>query len=171
MFLGLGSFLVIGFNNEGKSLYSFSGFTMGTTYEIQFVAASSSEDVPAIKSQIAALLQRLDREVFSTYSPRSELTALNEAPVGVLFNGSDDLIKVLKLSEQIRQTTGGAFDITISPLVNLWGFGSQSEELVNKIPSQADIADAKAKMGAESIVIYEDRSAILKAKDIQIDLN
>ena len=171
MFLGIGLFLVIGFNREEKSLYSLSGFTMGTTYEIQFVAASSSDDVPAIKGQIAALLQRLDREVFSTYSPRSELTALNEAPVGVLFNGSDDLIKVLKLSEEIRQTTGGAFDITISPLVNLWGFGSQSEELVNKIPSQADIADAKAKMGAESIVIYEDRSAILKAKDIQIDLS
>ena len=39
--VGFGLFLVIGFNNEEKKLYSFSGFTMGTTYEIQFAAASS----------------------------------------------------------------------------------------------------------------------------------
>ena len=171
MLLALGLFFAIGFSGEKKILYSFSGFTMGTSYEIQFSAAPPSVDALVIEKQTAELLAHLDREVFSTYSPSSELTALNESPVDVLFNASSDLIEVLKLSEEIRQTTGGAFDITISPLVNLWGFGSQSDKLIDKIPSLADIIDAKSKMGAESILIYEDRSAILKTKNIQIDLS
>ena len=169
--LTLGLFLAVGFYSEEKNLYSFSGFTMGTTFAIQFVAVSSSLDVLAIEEQTAELLQELDREVFSTYSPSSELTALNETPVDVPFNSSHDLIEVLKLSDEIRQITDGAFDITISPLVNLWGFGSKSDELIDRIPSRVDIADAKSKMGAESIIIYENRSEIVKTKDVQIDLS
>ena len=169
--LALGLFLAVGFYSEEKNLYSFSGFTMGTTFAIQFVTVSSSLDVLAIEEQTAELLQELYREVFSTYSSSSELTALNQNPVDVPFNSSHDLIEVLKLSEEIRQITDGAFDITISPLVNLWGFGSESDELIDRIPSSADIADAKSKMGAENIIIYEDRSEIVKTKDVQIDLS
>ena len=74
---------------------------MGTSYDIQFVASPSSVDAQLAESKVAALLRRLDREVFSTYSKNSELTALNETPVGTVFRASDDLIKVLQLSDEI----------------------------------------------------------------------
>ena len=94
----LACFIVVGVNKEQKSLYQFSGYTMGTSYDVQFVASPSSIDAQLVESNVAALLRRLDREVFSTYSENSELTALNETPVGTVFTASDDLIKVLQLS-------------------------------------------------------------------------
>ena len=167
----LGCFIVAGVNREQKSLYQFSGYTMGTSYDIQFLASPSSGDAQLAESKVAALLQRLDREVFSTYSKSSELTALNETPVGTVFTASDDLIKVLLLSDEIRKLTLGAFDITIGPLVDLWGFGSESDLPFGQLPTQEEIRDAKSRMGAENLVINQAKMEIVKKKDIQIDLS
>ena len=167
----LACFIVVGVNKEQKSLYQFSGYTMGTSYDIQFVASPSSADAQLVESKVAALLRRLDREVFSTYSKNSELTALNETPVGTVFTASDDLIKVLQLSDEIRKLTLGAFDITVGPLVDLWGFGSESDLPFGQLPTQEEIRDAKSRMGAENLVINQAKMEIIKKKAIQIDLS
>ena len=167
----LACFIVLGVNKEQKSLYQFSGYTMGTSYDIQFVASPSSADAQLAESKVAALLRRLDREVFSTYSKNSELTALNETPVGTVFSASDDLIKVLQLSDEIRKLTLGAFDITVGPLVDLWGFGSKSDLPFGQLPTLEEIRDAKSRMGAENLVIDQAKMEIIKKKDIQIDLS
>ena len=158
----LACFIVLGVNKEQKSLYQFSGYTMGTSYDIQFVASPSSADAQLAESKVAALLRRLDREVFSTYSRDSELTALNETPVGTAFTGSDELIKVLQLSDEIRKLTLGAFDITVGPLVDLWGFGSKSDLPFGQLPSPEEIRDAKSRMGAENLVIDQAKLEIIK---------
>ena len=167
----LACFIVVGVNKEQKSLYQFSGYTMGTSYDVQFVASPSSIDAQLVESNVAALLRRLDREVFSTYSENSELTALNETPVGTVFTASDDLIKVLQLSDEIRKLTLGAFDITVGPLVDLWGFGSESDLPFGQLPTQEEIRDAKSRMGAENLVINQAKMEIIKKKAIQIDLS
>ena len=167
----LACFIVVGVNKEQKSLYQFSGNTMGTSYDVQFVASPSSIDAQLVESNVAALLGRLDREVFSTYSENSELTALNETPVGTVFTASDDLIKVLQLSDEIRKLTLGAFDITVGPLVDLWGFGSESDLPFGQLPTQEEIRDAKSRMGAENLVINQTKMEIIKKKAIQIDLS
>ena len=164
-------FIVVGFNKEQKSLYRFSGYTMGTSYDIQFIASSSSVNAQLAENEVAALLRRLDREVFSTYSESSELTALNQTPVGDIFIASDDLIEVLRLSDEIRKLTLGAFDITVGPLVDLWGFGSESDLPFGEVPTQEEIRDAKSRVGAESLVINQSKMEIVKKKDIQIDLS
>ena len=167
----LGCFIAIGLNNEKKSLYQFSGYTMGTSYDIQFVASPSSVDAHLLESEVAALLRHLDREVFSTYSKNSELTALNETPVGTVFPASDDLIEVLQLSDEIRKLTLGAFDITVGPLVNLWGFGAEPDLPFGEVPSQEQIKDAKSRMGADNLVINKRTAELIKKRDIQIDLS
>ena len=167
----LACFIVVGVNKEQKSLYQFSGYTMGTSYDVQFVASPSSIAAQLVESNVTALLRRLDREVFSTYSENSELTALNETPVGTVFTASDDLIKVLQLSDEIRKLTLGAFDITIGPLVDLWGFGSESDLPFGQLPTQEEIRDAKSRMGAENLVINQAKMEIIKKKAIQIDLS
>ena len=167
----LACFIVVGVNKDRKSLYQFSGYTMGTSYDIQFVAPITSVDAQLIESEVAALLRRLDREVFSTYSENSELTALNETPVGNVFTASEDLIKVLQLSDEIRKLTLGAFDITVGPLVDLWGFGSDSDLPFEELPTREEIRDAKSRIGAESLVINQTKMEIVKKKDIQIDLS
>lgn len=167
----LACFIVVGVNKEQKSLYQFSGYTMGTSYDIQFVASSSSVDAQLVESKVAALLWRLDREVFSTYSKNSELTALNQTPVGTVFTSSDDLIEVLQLSNEIRKLTLGAFDITVGPLVKLWGFGAEPDLPFGELPSQEEISDVKSRIGAENLVINQTKMEVVKKKDIQIDLS
>ena len=167
----LACFIVIAVNREQKSLYQFSGYTMGTSYDIQFVASPSSVDAQLVESEVAALLRRLDREIFSTYSKNSELTALNETPVDTIFPASDDLIEVLQLSNEIRKLTLGAFDITVGPLVDLWGFGSEPDLPFGKLPSEEQIKDAKTRMGAESLIIDKTKMQLIKKRDIQIDLS
>ena len=161
-------FVVFGLDLDRATLQRFSGFTMGTSYEIQIITDSNSIDIRTVEENVAGLLRRLDREIFSTYSPTSELTQLNMTPATEVFSASRELIEVLVLSEEIRGLTDGAFDISISPLVNLWGFGAQSERIVSKLPTQLEIDDAMARMGAEYLVINESNLEVVKTKDIQI---
>ena len=164
-------FVVFGLDLDRATLQRFSGFTMGTSYEIQLVTDRNSIDIKTVEENVADLLRRLDREIFSTYSPTSELTQLNMTPVTEVFSASRELIEVLVLSEEIRALTDGAFDISINPLVNLWGFGAQSERIVSRLPTQLEIDDAMARMGAEYLVINESNLEVVKTKDIQIDLS
>ena len=91
--------------------------------------------------------------------------------MGTVFTASDDLIKVLQLSDEIRKLTLGAFDITVGPLVDLWGFGSKSDLPFGQLPSPEEIRGAKSRMGAENLVIDQAKMEIIKKKDIQIDLS
>ncbi len=81
------------------------------------------------------------------------------------------MIKVLQLSDEIRKLTLGAFDITVGPLVDLWGFGSEPDLPFGQLPTLEEIRDAKSRMGAENLVINQAKMEIIKKKAIQIDLS
>ena len=108
---------------EGAVIERFSGFTMGTSYEIQVVDIPISTNLSELSVGIADLLLRLDREVFSTYAEDSELSKFNRYSLNSPYTVSDDLFVVLRLSKEIAIESGGVFDVTIGPVVNLWGFG------------------------------------------------
>jgi thiamine biosynthesis lipoprotein len=61
----------------------------------------------------------------STYVESSELSRFNRAAASEPFSLSSDTFDVFQLSQQISEQTGGAFDITVGPLVNAWGFGPE----------------------------------------------
>ena len=108
---------------EGAVIERFSGFTMGTSYEIQVVDIPISTNLSELSGGIAELLLQLDREVFSTYAEDSELSKFNKHGLNSPYTVSDDLFAVLRLSKEIATESGGVFDVTIGPVVNLWGFG------------------------------------------------
>ena len=98
------------------------------------------------------------------------------------FNSSDNQVEessiqvsqrniLSELSDEIRKLTLGAFDITVGPLVDLWGFGSKSDLPFGQLPTPEEIRDAKSRMGAENLVIDQAKLEIIKKKDIQIDLS
>ena len=105
--------------------FKLSGQTMGTSYHITLVAEAGT----AFAVSEETLHQRVDAElhlinqIMSTYIPESELMQLNAAPVGELISVSQPLREVLDLSDFISRESGGSFDVTVGPLVNLWGFG------------------------------------------------
>ncbi len=122
------------------------GRTMGTTYQVKVIDAVVDE--AQLKRDIDQRLEAVNA-VFSTYIPDSEISQLNQrtddTPVAV----SDDMLELLTLSQQIHALTGGAFDVTVGPLVNLWGFGPDGPR--NGVPDQAEIDELLAHTGFDLV--------------------
>ena len=158
-------------DRNNSDLLVLNGFTMGTTYQVQLVEMPGSVTREELSSSINALLERLDREIFSTYAANSELSRFNRHSVGTPFIASNELIEVLEMAQQVSQLSDGAFDVTVGPLVNLWGFGPDMKPLDEQIPSQAALDSALENVGYRHLVIEKAASEILKSRDVYVDLS
>lgn len=168
MLAGLG-ILVLALTGCGRSQPElvFSGPTMGTTYQVKVVPGPAGCP-PDLDHRIATLLQSLDAAM-STYKPDSELNRLNRQPVGEPFAVSADLLRLLMLSKQAFQLTRGAFDPTLGPLVDLWGFGPV--DTGDRVPSEGELKEALESIGLDYLAIDEGASSVLKRRYIEVDLS
>ena len=99
-----------------------AGLVFGTTYSATY---QCDED---LQEEIEAELKKVDEE-FSMFNSQSVVARLNNGESPEL---SNDFIDVFKLARQISEDTNGAFDITVAPLVNAWGFGFKHEQMPTK---------------------------------------
>jgi len=155
-------------SSESPDILEFSGRSMGTWYTIK-VADMPDTTTP---EQVAKVIEReLDNvnDKMSTYKPDSELSRLNQAPVGEPFTVSPDTFYVLTHSLDIWRLSQGAFDVTVGPLVNLWGFGPDARPDV--VPSDADMKAAWGRVGSDGLMLHPDNYRVEKRKDIYIDLS
>ena len=120
----------------------FGGETMGTTWSVKVV--DSPVPTQQLHRALAATLERLNG-LMSTYIPDSELMRFNAAPAGNPFAVSDETAAVVRLALSISRESDGAFDVTVGPLVNLWGFGPSQRPL--EVPTAAAIARARSEVG------------------------
>jgi len=141
---------------SGDSQYS--GRTMGTTWSIKAVGECSLEQ-KAIDDRLVAINQ-----IASTYIEDSELSVLNRVSrPGLETKISDELAEIISLAIEIDTGSGGAFDVTVGPVVNLWGFGP---EFRSTPPSEYEISKALALVGSDAISLsngviqYEKQRAI-----------
>lgn len=142
------------FHAEGK--------TMGGTYHLK-------SDRPLPTKEIQQLLDRLDVALMSTYAPDSELSQLNRTPAITPFPLSTEVFEALSIALEIGRETQGAFDITVGPLVNAWGFGPPGRSL---IPAPETIAAARERVGFEKLTLGVDTQTIVKSRgDIYCDLS
>ena len=154
--------LISGCEDRRASTVEISGKTMGTTYHIKVV--SDEIDSGTLKADIDERLVQLN-QVFSTYIPDSELSLLNRD--GGDIQVSRELMNVLSLSSEINHLSGGAFDPTVGPLVNLWGFGPSGPR--NGVPSDEEISQSMARTGFTRLALQE--LTITKPRDLVIDLS
>ena len=113
----------------------------GTTYSITYQADSS------LHTRIKKELQKVD-EALSPFNKQSVITAVNEnrnMTVNKMF------ADVFLMAEKISEDTDGAFDITVAPLVNAWGFGFKS----GKHPSRHDIDSLKTIIGYKKVSLND----------------
>ena len=149
-----------------------SGRTMGTSWSAQWVVPPWQDQSPGLTADFESLLERLDRQVFSTYAAESELSRLNSQPVGTAMPVSGELLEVLRLSREISSLTGGAFDVTAGALVNLWGFGPVGPVAGGpRIPGEDEIREALNRTGADKIELDESASTATRLADVYIDLS
>lgn len=163
-----GYFLV--FAGDDSEIQQLSGFTMGTSYQIQLVKIPAGHSWEQIAGEVNELLTELDSGMFSTYAADSELSRFNRYRVGSPFPASAEMIEVLQMAQDIAELSGGAFDITVGPLVNLWGFGP-SVKVEDTVPKQQAIDALRNTIGYKFLVIDEARSEIRKIREIYVDLS
>ena len=126
---------------------------MGTFYEVKIVKnypPSSKPDFKLIRSGIEKVLDSVNGQM-STYIENSELSKFNRFNGTDWFEVSEDLASVIAHSLLISEKSGGAFDITVGPLVNLWGFGPV-ERNGNYVPDEEEIKQARQSVGFTEIV-------------------
>ncbi len=146
-----------------------SGSTMGTSYDLKLIPASGQMVPAGFKEQVDALLVRVNKSM-STYDPDSELSRFNQNPSTDWIAVSPELQQVTAEALRISELSGGAFDITVGPLVNLWGFGPESRR--DEAPSDAAIAQARARVGYWRLHTREEPPAIKKEHaDLYADLS
>ncbi|MGJ8690060.1 MAG: FAD:protein FMN transferase [Gammaproteobacteria bacterium] len=160
------------FRTEGDitAMHEFGGATMGTSYSIKLVDETESADITALVQEVSALLTKLDREVMSTYSDTSELTALNMAETGVALKLSPEMTEVLALALEINRQTSGAFDVTVGPLVNRWGFGPTARQ-ADRVPQQDEIDKFLTRVGSHFITLDTNNRTLRKNAQVYIDLS
>ena len=147
-------------------LVSFSGPTMGTTYTVKFYTNENMGSSWQYKDDVDAVLLRIN-ELMSTYDPQSELSRFNKSAINTEMKVSSDLAYVIDQALMISNMSNGEYDVTVGPLVNLWGFGPGKK--VDVLPSDDEIARAQQKIGFAAIRL--NGQALTKEKDIYIDLS
>ena len=145
-----------------------AGGTMGTSYHITLVPGEQPVNEAQLQQGVDQLLDALNQQM-STYIPDSELMRFNRAPVGEWFPVSHQLISVLAVSADIHQQSQGSFDITVGPLVELWGFGARKG--ADQVPDTAEIQSLLALIGADKLEIDLSQAKVRKLGEIHLDLS
>ncbi|WP_415891332.1 FAD:protein FMN transferase [Neptuniibacter sp. SY11_33] len=153
---------------------SHQGLTMGTTYTVKWVPV---QDQPSINSTVFNQALLKVNQAMSTYIEDSELSLINKLPEGSSVELSNGLAFLLSKSIDISNLSSGAFDVTVGPLVNLWGFGPDGR--IIKAPSQIQIQQVQQEIGYNYLELngqmltkdkasYIDLSAIAKGYGVDV---
>ncbi len=149
-----------------EQLVHLSGPTMGTTYNVKF-AGVENESAEAIQKDIDDLLVHINK-LMSTYDPTSELSLFNQQKNTEPYLLSAETALVVKEAIRLGQMSNSVLDITVGPLVNLWGFGPQARP--EKTPSNEEIDSIRAYVGLDKIVLTGQTLQKLHP-DVYVDLS
>ena len=156
------------------------GKTMGTTYHIKYIDDGSVKNLPkpeTIQKELDAILKEVNNQM-STYQRESQISQFNQYHmVDSPFPVATDFALVVEEGIRLNKLTNGALDITIGPLVNLWGFGP--DKRLNKVPTAEQIAERAKSVGIEKLLVgfengdRENGQAFLAKKEgnVYVDLS
>jgi FAD:protein FMN transferase len=165
----LAALLLLSACRQASPELALSGPTMGTTYNVKVAAPPANIDSYQVRVVIDEVLARIDRSM-SGYRRDSEISRFNASASTEWIDVSVDLATVIRAALEVSELSHGAFDVTVMPLVNLWGFGAAQPADV--LPDEATIARTRARVGYRKLHVRTDPPALRKdTGDITIDLN
>jgi thiamine biosynthesis lipoprotein len=145
----------------------FTGRTMGTTYRVKLVTGYL-QLVSGLQSQIDKRLDDINQSM-STYRDDSEINRFNRlTTAGEKFRVSPDFMRVMQMAQKVFTITDGAWDGTVKPLVDLWGFGT---EAIKKVPPPAAAVRQRLQaVGFDAIEIVDNRFLVKRKATVNLDL-
>lgn len=159
--LALAGLVARGLASGGSTeAYRWTGATMGTTYSVLIDAESLDDEAHArIDSAILGHLDEVNR-LMSTYDAGSEVSRFNAHAGTDPFPLSAATLEVLALAETVSRRSDGAFDVTVAPLVNAWGFGPGDPP--DGAPPAAALDTLLARVGWETVHVRRDAGTASK---------
>jgi thiamine biosynthesis lipoprotein len=140
-------------------------YLMGTSVEVEAYGGTTSGRREAIDEAFAAIAE-VDR-LMSDYRADSELTRLNRSAAREAVHVSDPLFSVLQAAEEVSGRTHGAFDVTVGPLVALWGFHDKTPH----VPTASELAAVRPLVDYRNVLLDASRHTARFARDgVAIDL-
>jgi thiamine biosynthesis lipoprotein len=155
---------------SGPAVHEFGGATMGTTYSVKLWGPDlPAGAVAALGDTVAGRLQEINR-LMSTYDPDSELSRFNRrrdtTPVAI----SALTFEVLAEAGRISRASDGAFDATIGPLVEAWGFGTRDPPATPPTPGDLELLSSFVGFGL--LRLDSTSGSVAKAHpDVEVDLS
>ncbi len=139
---------------------------MGTLVSVEITAPGPSV-AAEIMDEIWSEAERLE-EIFSSYRPGSEVAGINREASGGPVRVSSEMAEVLSRAGEIGRMTDGAFDVTVGPLMRLWGF---FPERTGAVPSESEVETALSRLGWRNVELDRDRRTVRFLKPgLEIDL-
>jgi FAD:protein FMN transferase len=138
---------------------------MGTSVRVEVYGGTASDRQAAADEAFGAIGE-VDR-LMSDYRADSELTHVNQTAAQQPVSVSAPMFAVLDAAERVSLASGGAFDITVGPLVSLWGFKDKRAH----VPTSAELADVRDLVGFRNVALDRDAHRVRFVRPgVQIDL-
>ncbi len=151
---------------NGDSMESFGGPTMGSTYSIKYVRREGIAEPAHVRREVESILAEVDRQM-STYRNDSDIERFNALPANNCQTMPASVLELVRVGEQLSAQSEGSYDLTVEPLMNLWGFGPQGRE--EKVPAPAALAETLQQVGYRHLHIDGDR--LCKDAAVEVDFN
>ncbi|PZW63180.1 thiamine biosynthesis lipoprotein [Pseudomonas sp. URMO17WK12:I6] len=151
---------------NGDSLERFDGPTMGSSYSIQYVRHAGLPAPAEVRVQVEKILSDVDRQM-STYRSDSDIERFNNLPANHCQTMPAPILELVRVGERLSLQSDGSYDLTVEPLLNLWGFGPQARE--EKVPSAEALAEVQQRVGHNHLRIEGDQ--LCKDAAVEVDFN
>ena len=149
-------------------LLAWEGRTMGTTYSVKIAGVAPDEAlVSELRAAVEARFETLMRQM-SNYRPDSELSRFNAGAATEPFPVSAEFARVVRQALDLNRDSAGAFDPTVGPVVDLWGFGAPGRRA--EPPAAAEIEAARALCGAGHLRVTPEGALQKDVPGLRLDL-
>jgi len=146
-----------------------TGETMGTTFSITIPKLPSNVSVPKLSAGIEGILQQVNQQM-SNWIQDSEISRFNQSSSTDWFEVSPATALVIEQSIRYSKESYGAFDVTVAPLIDAWGFGPQGREI--DPPDEEQLAELRTITGTDKLEVRTDPPAIRKAvPEVSVNLS
>jgi len=144
------------------------GKTMGTSYSVQVSHLPMNTSQKQLFEQIEQQLVKINQKM-SNWIADSELNKVNQYTTQQWISVSKPLFSVLSLAQEISKLSQGAFDITVAPLVNLWGFGPAGDKTAP--PNKQQMEELRKQVHYSALKLDDKQQKVLKESALSLDLS
>ena len=145
-----------------------SGATMGTSWHVTYLPLADGVEPEALQAELEALLVAVN-DSMSTWQPDSEISRFNRSAPGAWVAISASFAEVVAEALAVGELTGGAYDVTVGPLVELWGFGPARPRI--DVPSAAAIRERQQQVGQQFLELDLEQGRMRRLRDVELDLS